>query len=190
MPISASLRDSSMRSIPAVSIMALTPDPWVISRRCPISPNPVTSVQACTLYFTIMSLAVLLRVVITPSTYFSPSSEASPAFAAVVSIPIPSGFVNISSSPSFAPLLVSILSGWTNPVTAIPYLGSSSKMECPPVIRAPASYTFSYPPLSISCTASLSISAGTAIIFNASLGSPPMAYTSDIALAAAICPKV
>ena len=115
----------------------------VISSRCPISPKPVTSVQACTLYLTMMSLAALLSVVITLRTYFSPSSEAIPAFAAVVIMPEPSGLVNMSSSPGFAPLLVIILSGWTNPVTAMPYFGSSSSMEWPPVISAPASYTFS-----------------------------------------------
>ena len=40
---------------------------------------------------------------------------------------------------SIAPALVSTRSGWTKPVTARPYLGSSSRMLWPPVMRAPAS---------------------------------------------------
>ena len=42
---------------------------------------------------------------------------------------------------AIAPELVSTRSGWTKPVTARPYLGSSSRMLWPPVMSAPASYT-------------------------------------------------
>ena len=78
-----------------------------------------------------------------------PSGEASSPLWAVDSTPMPRGLVSSSTSPAWAPLLVSTRSGWTNPVTASPYLGSSSKMLWPPVMRQPASYTLSYPPRSI-----------------------------------------
>ena len=64
---------------------------------------------------------------------------AKSALAAVVRTPMPMGLVKRSASPGFAPELVSIRSGWTKPVTARPYLGSSSRMLWPPVMRAPAS---------------------------------------------------
>ena len=67
------------------------------------------------------------------------SLDAISALAAVVRMPMPRGFVRNSTSPALAPELVSTLSGWTKPVTARPYLGSSSRMLCPPVMRAPAS---------------------------------------------------
>ena len=54
---------------------------------------------------------------------------------------MPMGFVSNSTSPGRAPELVSTRSGWTKPVTARPYLGSSSRMLWPPVMSAPASYT-------------------------------------------------
>ena len=43
-------------------------------------------------------------------------------------MPMPRGFVKNNTSPGLAPELVNTRSGWTKPVTANPYLGSSSWM--------------------------------------------------------------
>ena len=163
--------------------------PDAISYVCPIRPKPVTSVQACTSYLTIASRAALFSVVIREYIRSCPAFESMSALFAVESTPMPIGFVSSSTSPGLASELVSILSGCTKPVTARPYLGSSSCMLWPPVISAPASYTLSYPPFSSACTASMGIFSGMAIMFRQSLGSPPIAYMSERALVAAIWPK-
>ena len=46
------------------------------------------------------------------------------------------GLVRMSTSPARAPVFVRTRSGWTKPVTARPYFGSSSSMLCPPVMIA------------------------------------------------------
>ena len=188
-PILASSRASGIMSTWSTWTTACISLPWAISSRWPMRAKPVTSVQAWTRYLTILSRALLFRVVIRRQASSMPSWEASSPLWAVDSTPMPRGLVSSSTSPAWAPLLVSTRSGWTNPVTASPYLGSSSKMLWPPVMRQPASYTLSYPPRSIWWTASPGMSLGTHMRFRASLGSPPMAYTSLRALVAAICPK-
>ena len=70
----------------------------------------------------------LFRVVIRRMANSVLSLEQRSAFMAEVRMPMPMGLVSSSTSPSLAPLLVRILSGWTKPVTDRPYLGSSSKM--------------------------------------------------------------
>ena len=89
------------------------------------------------------SRADLFRVVISFSARACPSGDSISAFWAVVRTPMPMGFVSSSTSPGLAPELVSTRSGWTKPVTARPYLGSSSRILWPPVMSAPASYTLS-----------------------------------------------
>ncbi len=54
------------------------------------------------------------------------SCATAPAFSAVVSTPVPSALVRIRTSPGRAPALVSRRSGCPVPVTARPYLSSSS----------------------------------------------------------------
>jgi hypothetical protein len=54
----------------------------------------------------------------------------------------------------------------------------------------PASLTLSAPPLKIAATISFGRSRGKPATFSANRISPPMAYTSDIAFAAAIAPYV
>ena len=80
-------------------------------------------------------------------------------------------------------------SGCTRPNTERPYLGSSSSMECPPTTNAPASRTLSAPPRSTSPTTSVPMQLGKARMLSAVTGFPPMANTSDRALAAATAPN-
>ena len=76
------------------------------------------------------------------------------------------------------------------PVTASPYFGSGSSIECPPTIEAPAAATASAPPRRISrSTSGPSVSSGYATRFSALTGCPPIAYTSDSAFVAAIRPN-
>ena len=81
--------------------------------------------------------------------------------------------------------------------TDSPYLGSRSSTVWPPASTAPASCALSAPPRSICAStssvipsASASGPAGKNAMFMAHHGSPPMAYTSERALAAAICPNI
>ena len=165
------------------------PAPSAISLAWPIRPKPVTSVQALgrrgTAARAASRLSAAIRSVI--ARYSAPLS--SSALAAVVRIPVPRGLVSTSRSPSLAPRLVSTAPGWTRPLTHRPYLGSASSMLWPPAVTAPASATLAAPPSRMAPTASRGRQEGTASRFMASLGSPPMAYTSERALAAAICPK-
>lgn len=85
------------------------------------------------------SRAALFSVVIRRCASAMASGEASPAFAAVVSTPMPMGFVSSSTSPGRAAELVSSFFGCTKPVTARPYFGSGSRMLWPPVMMTPAS---------------------------------------------------
>ena len=61
-----------------------------------------------------------------------PPGGAAPRFGAVTTAPAPSGLVRTRASPGRPPALVRIRSGWTTPVTAMPYLGSGSSIEWPP----------------------------------------------------------
>ena len=109
---------------------------------------------------------------------------------AVFIIPVPKGLVIMTSSPTFEPKFLRILSGWTIPITDNPYFGSSSSTVWPPITTAPASITLSAPPLNISPKTSIDKQFGKHTIFKATVGFPPIAYTSLIEFAAAICPKV
>jgi hypothetical protein len=76
------------------------------------------------------------------------------------------------------------------PVTASPYLGSRSSIEWPPAIETPAAAAASCPPRRISRSGSSpSSSSEYATRLSASRGVPPIAYTSESALVAAIRPK-
>ena len=61
------------------------------------------------------------------------SCDTSPvAFIRLFSTPTPSGLVSDSAVPATAPAFVMTRSRSTRPVTAIPYFGSGSSIECPP----------------------------------------------------------
>src|ERR687890_290249 len=106
------------------------------------------------------------------------------------STPMPSGFVSVSGSPGVPASLRMRRCGSATPVTAMPYLGSGSSTLCPPATWQPASRATSRPPRSTSAASSIgSTSRGQPNRFTATSGVPPIAYTSDSALAAAIRPQ-
>ena len=80
--------------------------------------------------------------------------------------------------------------GSMRPVTERPYLSSSSRTVWPPTSVAPASLILLKPPSRMRRSEALSMPrAGKLQQFMAVSGRPPMAYTSEIELAAATCPK-
>ena len=121
----------------------------------------------------------------------APSSTAGShaSFLAAVAItPVPSGFERKSRWPGRRPPLMKMRFGWIRPVTARPYLGSASTTVWPPAMTPPASSTLSAPPLKTAAMMSLGISRGKPATLRANSTSPPMAYTSDMELAAAMAP--
>ena len=70
-----------------------------------------------------------------------------PAGRPLTSSPVPRRLVSSSTSPGRAPPLRSRRSGWPTPMTARPYLGSGSRIVCPPASVPPASRTFADGPL-------------------------------------------
>ena len=103
---------------------------------------------------------------------------------------MPSRFVSTSRSPGRAPPLRSSLSGCAAPMTASPYLGSGSRIVWPPASVPPASRTLAEAPAKISVMTSRGRSSGKAAIDSANRTRPPIANTSESALAAAISPNV
>ena len=123
----------------------------------------------------------------------APSSTSAGAFsflAAVVITPVPSGLDRNTRSPRRSPPLMRMRSGCTRPVTQSPYLGSASTTVWPPAMTPPASATFSAPPRNTSVMIFLSKSRGNPATASANSTSPPIAYTSDMALTAATAPHV
>jgi len=80
--------------------------------------------------------------------------------------------------------------GVNAPVTQRPYFGSASITVCPPAITPPASATFSAPPRKTSAMIAFGSSRGNPATASANMTWPPIAYTSDIAFAAATAPHV
>src|SRR5881398_2468249 len=152
--------------------------PLASSRLCrwPSRPNPVTSVAAWTPTASIARAAAALRVVITVTAGASSGSESKSRFSAVVRTPVPIGLVSTRASPGRAPALVTMRSGCTSPITAMPYLGSGSSMEWPPKTNAPAARATSAPPRSTSPSRSYGrVSRGQPTRLRASSGVAPMA---------------
>ena len=73
-------------------------------------------------------------------------------------------------------------------MTASPYFGSGSRIVWPPASRPPASRTLPAAASKTAAIASRGKSSGKAAIESANRTRPPIAYTSDSALAAAIAP--
>ena len=95
-----------------------------------------------------------------------------------------------STSPGRAPPLRSSRSGWATPTTASPNFGSGSRIVWPPASVPPASRTTSAAPPTIAAMTSTGSSSGKAATDRANSTRPPMANTSEQALAAAIAPNV
>ena len=136
---SASMTASGWTGIAEASRCRTTFDPSAISQACPSRPNPVTSVSAET-----APLAART----------SPAARFSSAMTAVTPgdllrggrAALDGGGEDARTErlreqelvPGPAPTLRRTRSGWTRPVTAIPYLGSGSSMLWPPRMGAPA----------------------------------------------------
>ncbi len=136
----------------------------------------MTSVIACAPASTAAADAAAFSVVMTSTASARTSSSAAPRLRAVTIAPTPSGFVSTRTSPARPPAFVTIAPGSTTPVTARPYFGSGSSIECPPTSDAPASATTSRPPRRISRrTSPPSRSSGNATTFIAVTGRPPIA---------------
>ena len=178
-----------MTGTSAARTSSVTPLASAISQPWPMSEKPVTSVAACASRSARASAAALLSVTIESVATLSPASSSSPALWAVVRMPVPSAFVSTSASPSRAPALASIRASGTKPVTARPYLGSWSLIEWPPATTQPASRHRSAPPARIWPATSMPRQLGKHSRLSASVGAPPMAQTSERALAAATWPK-
>ena len=116
-------------------------------------------------------------------------SQAS-SFAAVAITPVPSALERKTFCPGLRPPFVRMRFGWTRPVTQSPYLGSASTTVCPPAMTPPASRTLSAPPRKTAAMISFGNSRGKPATFRAKSTSPPMAYTSDMELVAAMAPYV
>lgn len=164
-----------------------------MSARCPISPKPVTSVQAWTLC--LMSFGrcrgTSFSCVMTEIKFFISSSPSMSAFRAVTSTPLPKGLVNIILSPGLAPLVYHISVRGTSPYTTRPNLGSSSSTVCPPATIAPALFVLSILPSEMDESTSRGRQfMGNPTTFKASRGLPSMANTSLREFAAAICPHI
>ena len=100
----------------------------------------------------------------------------------------------MSLSPGLSLSLREAFSGSTIPITERPNLMYSSSIVCPPASTAPASAVFSMAPAIMSASVLIGMSSvqtgeGKAAMFMTHHGMPPMAYTSESALAAAVWPK-
>ena len=164
--------------------------PSIISVKCPNNPKPVTSVIACTSFIFPNASPALLIVVNWFTKKFKSSSVSKPLFCAVAMMPTPNGLVNINTSPGCAVSFLFKFSMSIIPFTTKPKIGSWLSILCPPAITIPASAQVLRAP-SITFAASLagSEASGQPNTAKANIGFPPIAYTSLIALAAAICPN-
>ncbi len=175
-PDSASARTPGRTGTAATSSTASTRDAAAIFIRCPSSPKPVTSVQPVAPAVIAARAAAALLAVIDATAAATRSSGAAPTLIAVVVIPMPSGLVSTSASPSRRPELRRIRSGCASPTTASPYLGSGSSTLCPPTTANPPSAAISAPPASTSASRDIGRSDdGHATRFSANSGRPPIA---------------
>ena len=193
-PLEARPRTPGRRGMSRIPRVSFRPPSESMSRTCPASPKPVTSVQACTMRHSSgeSRLGRSFRVVIhRAASVLEASSSTMSAFTAVATIPVPTGFVRRRRSPGRAPVTFQSESCRTSPYTTRPYLGSLSSTLWPPRRKAPASATFSCPPRRTSfSTSSSRVFVGKPTMFNATKGFPPMAKTSLREFVAAICPQV
>ena len=153
-------------------------------------PKPVTSVMACTPFIFPSAAPTLFKVVNCFTNKSRSADSINPFFCAVAKIPTPNGLVNNKISPCSALLFLFKFSIATMPFTTKPKMGSLLSILCPPAITMPASAHTDLAPAITSCAADTGIvSIGQPSTAKANSGFPPIAYTSLIAFAAAICPN-
>ena len=173
---------SRLRSVSPASEASTISPAWPSRPKPVMSVAPVAPASWATSAATRFSRSMLCT---------APSSTAGSqtSFLAAVAItPVPSGFERKTRCPARRPPLRSMRRGSTRPVTQRPYLGSASTTVCPPATTPPASRTLSAPPRKTAAMISLGRSRGKPATFRAKSTCPPMAYTSDIELTAAIAP--
>ena len=102
---------------------------------------------------------------------------------------MPIGLVSQSASPAPSAPFSSSRSGCARPVTASPNFGSWSMTVCPPAMTPSPSAILSTAPCRRRSSGSNESVSGHATTLSAKRTSPPIAYTSDIAFAAAIAPE-
>src|SRR5580704_3577182 len=188
----AAARSAAPGRIGTAEAVTVAAAPLAASMRCrwPSRPKPVTSVAAVTPAARAVWLAAALSWVIEAMAASTTSGGGAPRLTAVAITPVPTGLVKISWSPGAARSMVISRSGSARPTTARPYLGTGSSMVCPPAITQPASAATRAPPCRTWPSRAMSRpSPGQAARLTANSGRPPMAYTSDSALAAAIRPQ-
>mmetsp|Transcript_83948 Transcript_83948/g.140093 ORF Transcript_83948/g.140093 Transcript_83948/m.140093 type:complete len:213 (+) Transcript_83948:723-1361(+) len=118
------------------------------------------------------------------------SGVSRPFLPAVPRMPTPSGLVRYNRSPALAVEFFLSMDSGTRPLTARPKIGSGLSMLCPPANAIPASAHARRPPSTTRpATAGGSFSRGQPRIAMAIRGVPPIAYTSLMALVAAMRPK-
>ena len=125
-----------------------TPEAPVISLKWPMSPNPVTSVQADAPCSFRISAARLFGWVMESSAAAIQRPLALPRISAAKRTPVPSGLVRMSLSPVCSPCLRRTPSCSAKPVTVKPRASSSPSLVWPPTSAAPASEKISCAPSS------------------------------------------
>ena len=172
-PCSSDSRAPSVTGTAAESITAPTPEARQSLNRWPSRPNPVTSVAARTPAATAAWAASRLSSTICATA----CGKTSPVrLWRLFRTPTPIGLVSVSGSPGWAASLRISFAGSATPVTAMPYLGSGSSMEWPPVTGHRASAATSRPPRSTSVSISMgSFSRGQPTRLMAVIGVPPIA---------------
>ena len=187
-PARATSRAPSRAGSEAASKTSRAPDARAISSPCPSSPKPVTSVAPRIPCRTSASEAARFCVRIWAIAASRCALDVRPWRRPLTSSPVPSRFVSSSTSPGRAPPLRSRRSGCAVPITASPNFGSGSRIVWPPASTPPASRTFAAAASNTAARAAFGKSSGNAAIDNANSTRPPIANTSESALAAAISP--
>mmetsp|Transcript_12978 Transcript_12978/g.28835 ORF Transcript_12978/g.28835 Transcript_12978/m.28835 type:complete len:233 (-) Transcript_12978:1349-2047(-) len=201
----ASACDCEPASTPAPATSASTSassSPYCsISSRCPMKPNPVTSVQATHPRPCRMPDAVWFDCTIDSIAALTQPPLAFPRISAASSVPVPSALV---SSRTYSPARPAATSpggtrgplgraceGSTVPVMAKPRAASAPSDVCPPTSAHPAERMATRAPASMCTSDSSTFSSGpygSTHRASALTGLAFIAYTSDNAWLAAICP--
>ena len=189
-PFRATSTAPSSAGSAAASNTSRAADARAISSPCPSSPKPVTSVAPRMPWRTRTSEAARLSVRIWAIAASRCASEIRPCRRPLTSSPVPSRFVRSSTSPGRAPPFRNRRSGCAAPITASPYFGSESRIVWPPASTPPASRTLAAAASNTAAIAAFGKLSGKAAIDSANSTRPPIANTSESALAAAISPYV
>src|SRR5215470_15600699 len=132
-PANSSTAPSSAGSASSARSTATGPLARIISARCPASPKPVTSVQACAPAATSASAVLPDGRLIEASALSIHVPRAAPRTAAAKITPVPSGLLSTSLSPATRPPLRNARAFSTRPFTEKPSAISGPSPEWPPI---------------------------------------------------------